>query len=136
IDFFATGEEVTVSLGLPQNPPGFRTFTEQAASPGYGWSVIEEQHTQRGEWTKRSASGPQTLYYKAQFAGGLDKETEVSSEHIPGAKPVEWDGPQATASTQLLAQALSTSSNSNSLARELTKLLNDPAPDQNASLML
>src|SRR5690554_5673693 len=110
IDFYATGNEVTVNLGLPQDPPGFCTFTEQAASPGYGWSVLEGNHTRRGEWTKRNASGPQTLYYKAQFIGGLDKETDIHAEEVPGAKPVEWDGPQATASGQLLAQALSTSS--------------------------
>lgn len=136
VDFYATGSEVTINLALPQDPPGFRTFTEQAASPGYGWSVIEEGDIRRGEWTKRTASGPQTLYYKAQFVGGLDKEMNAASEAVPAAKPVEWDGPQATASTQLLAQALSTSSNSRSLARELSKLLNDAARDQNASLML
>lgn len=139
IDFVATGDEVTVNLGLPQDPPGFRTFTEQAASPGYGWSVISESNERRGEWTKREATGPQTLYYKAQFVGGLDegdRDYEHEEAQAPEPRFIEWDGPQATASGQLLAQALSTSSNSKSLARELAKLINDPTPDQNASLML
>lgn len=135
VDFFALGDAITVNLGLPQDPPGFRTFTEQAASPGYGWSVLDENHARRGEWTKRDVRGPQTLYYKAQFVGGLAAE-DLASENVPEPRTVEWDGPQATASGQLLAQALSTSGNSKSLARELTKLLNDSTPDQNASLML
>src|SRR5690606_27131863 len=122
IDFVATGDEVTVSLGLPQNPPGFRTSTEQAASPGYGWSVISEGNERRGEWTKREATSTQTLYYKAQFVGGLDegdRDYEHEEADAPEPRYIEWDGPQATASGQLLAQALSTSSNSKSLAREL-----------------
>lgn len=135
VDFFAIGDAVTVSLGLPQDPPGFRTFTEQAASPGYGWSVLNENYTRRGEWTKRDVHGAQTLYYKAQFVGGITPD-ETIDEMIPSPHAVEWDGPQATASAQLLAQALSTSSNAKSLARELAKLINDPTPDQNASLML
>lgn len=135
IDFFANGDAVTVNLGLPQTPPGFRTVTEQAASPGYGWAVLEENHARRGEWTKREAFGAQTLYYKAQFVGGVDNADEPI-EAEPTIQSIDWDGPQATASSQLLAQALSTSSTSKSMARELTKLLNDPTPDQNAALML
>lgn len=134
VDFFANGEEVTVNLGLPFDPPGFRTFSEQAASPGYGWSVIEENYTRRGEWTKRQAQGAQTLYYKAQFVGGL--YASGVPDEPPAVRPVDWDGPLATASSQLLAQALSLSSSPRSLARELLKMLNDTSPDQNASLML
>lgn len=135
VDFVAQGGAVTVSLGLPQHSPGFRRVTEQAASPGYGWSVIEDERSRRGEWTKREAEGPQTLYYKAQFVGGVDSPDEIVTE-LPQAYPVDWDGPQATASSQLLSQALATSSSPRSLTRELIKLLNDPTPDQNASLML
>ncbi|MGB3611212.1 MAG: inactive transglutaminase family protein [Cellvibrio sp.] len=135
VDFFANGDPVVATLALPDNPPGFRMFTEQAASPGYGWSVIESNQGRRGEWTKRSAAGPQTLYYKAQFVGGLDNDPIIEPQ-IPQARSVIWDGPQATAAGQLLAVALSTSSTPQSMTRELIKLLKDPSPDQNASLML
>ncbi len=135
VDFVAQGDEVTVSLGLPQYSPGFRRVMEQAASPGYGWAVIESENSRRGEWTKREARGAQTLYYKAQFVGGVDTRDELIVD-LPRAYSVEWDGPQATASSQILSQALATSSSARSLARELIKLLNDPTPDQNASLML
>ena len=118
VDFYASGDAVVANLALPDNPPGFRMFTEQAASPGYGWSVIESSEGRHGEWTKRSASGLQTLYYKAQFVGGLDYEPTMEPEP-PQAKPVIWDGPQATAAGQLLAVALSTSSTPQSMTREL-----------------
>jgi len=135
VDFFANNEAVVAKLALPSDPPGFRTFTEQAASPGYGWAVIENNGTRRGEWTKRNASGPQTLYYKAQFVGEIDAGPVVPEEP-PVPQEVIWDGPQATAAGQILAMALSTSSTPQSMTRELIKLLQNPSPDQNASLML
>ena len=49
IDFEATGEAVTARLGLPDNPPGYKSFSEQAAAPGYGYSVVTEDTVRRGE---------------------------------------------------------------------------------------
>lgn len=136
VDFIADGDSVVVNLALPDHPPGFRMFTEQAASPGYGWSIIDASDGRRGEWTKRNVTGFQTLYYKAQFVGGIDTDAYRPVVDIPKSRSVVWDGPQATAATQLLSVAWSTSSTPQSLTRELIKLLKDPSPDQNASLML
>ena len=61
VDFVATGEPVLASLNLPLNPPGFRHSSELAASPGYGFSIIEGQQGRRAEWSKSYAQGPQTL---------------------------------------------------------------------------
>ncbi|HEX7762154.1 MAG TPA: UUP1 family membrane protein, partial [Cellvibrio sp.] len=72
IDFDATGEPVTARLGLPDSPPGYRSFSEQAAAPGYGYSVVSENGVRRGEWSKREAQGPQTIYYKTQFMAAED----------------------------------------------------------------
>lgn len=135
VDFVANGEPVMASLDLPDNPPGFRIFSEQAASPGYGFSIIEHDGNRRGEWSKRNASGPQTLYYKAQLIADIDTVPEPP-EIEPQARSIFWDEPQATAASHLLTQALATSSTTESLARELIKLLNNPAPDQNAALLL
>lgn len=135
IDFTAHGDEVLLSFDLPDNPPGFRLITEQAASPGYGFSVIEHDGDRRGEWSKRTASGPQTLYYKIQ----LMAEPDAPPRMAPRPRRIEevyWEEPQATAAAHLLGLALSTSSTPQSLARELVKLLNNPSPDQNAALLL
>lgn len=137
IDFDATGEPVTARLGLPDNPPGYRSFSEQAAAPGYGYSVVAENGVRRGEWSKREALGPQTIYYKTQF---IDVDDAVAHD-IPVDHPtpthVDWDGPsQETAAQQVLDTAWGKSSSPQSLTRELIKLLNSDNLDQNAALLL
>jgi len=47
VDFDAIGESVTVRLSLPDEPSGFELLTEQSASPGYGFSLIEDDRQRR-----------------------------------------------------------------------------------------
>ncbi len=135
VDFRATGDPVTVSFSLPEQLPGFDLFKEQAASPGYGFSIVTEQGDRRGEWTKREAHGEQSLYYSAHFA-----ELDSVDPELPGPAPqavaIYWDDAQGTAAQQLLNRAGATSSSPQSLTRELIKLLNGPEPDQNTALLL
>jgi hypothetical protein len=137
IDFDATGEPITARLGLPDNPPGFRSFSEQAAAPGYGYSVVTENAVRRGEWSKREAQGPQTIYYKTQFVDVQDEVAVATQLEQPQAAHVDWDGPsQETAAQQVLDTALARSSNPQSLTRELIKQFNNDNLDQNAALLL
>ena len=118
IDFDATGEPVTARLGLPDEPPGYRSFSEQAAAPGYGYSVVSEDGVRRGEWSKREAVGAQTIYYKTQFIEMGDEVTASAPLNQPSASHVDWDGPsQETAAQQVLATAYAKSSTPRSLAR-------------------
>lgn len=136
IDFDATGEPVTARLGLPDEPPGYRSFSEQAAAPGYGYSVVSDSGVRRGEWSKREAIGAQTIYYKTQF---IEVEQAVSSApvQVPQATHVDWDGSsQETAAQQVLDTAYAKSSTPSSLARELIKLLNSEILEQNSALLL
>lgn len=136
IDFDATGEPITARLGLPDNPPGYRSFSEQAAAPGYGYSVVSENGVRRGEWSKREAVGAQTIYYKTQFME-VDSSAAEPIIEVPQALHADWDGPsQETAAQQVLDTAWDKSSNPQSLARELIKLLNTETLDQNAALLL
>jgi hypothetical protein len=137
IDFAAHGDPVRVSLNLPNNPPGYRQVSGQAASPGYGFAIVEGSEGRRGEWTRRTAKGPQTLYYKAQFVE--ESETESAFEENSEAPvPVDifWDSLQSTAAHQLVEQAYAKSSTPVSFARELSKQLTTSDPDQNAALLL
>jgi 7 transmembrane helices usually fused to an inactive transglutaminase/Inactive transglutaminase fused to 7 transmembrane helices len=138
IDFEANGEAVTARLGLPDNPEGYRSFSEQAAAPGYGYSVVTENGVRRGEWSKRTAQGPQTIYYKTQF---IDLQDETVSDaraiEIPQPEHVDWDGSsQETAAAQVLETAWEKSSNAQSLARELIKIFTSNDIEQNAALLL
>ncbi|MDY0361911.1 MAG: inactive transglutaminase family protein [Desulforegulaceae bacterium] len=136
IDFKAQGEPVRVSLDLPDHPPGFTQVSEQAASTGYGFSIIESNEGKRAEWTKRNSLGPQTVYYKIQMIE--DPDAGIDKFQIPTPKPAKiyWDPLQSVAAHQLVEQAYEKSSTNLSFARELAKLLTSPEPDQNASLLL
>lgn len=136
VDFFAPGGPVTASLSLPENPPGFELFEEQAASAGYGFSLVDREGDHRAEWTKRRADGPQSLYYSAQFVATDEESQPPVSDQRPRLIPVFWSEAQGIASRELLARARATSSSPQSLARELIKLLNQQPPDQNTALLL
>jgi|SRR5690554_610605 len=138
IDFFALGGETTVRLDLPDNPPGFRLIREQAASSGYGFAVLDDNNNRRAEWTRRSAAAYQTLYYNAQYLP-VSHNPEDSPQQLdaePKINEVYWDEPQATAARDLLSGARSRSTTPASTAREISKLLNTSAPEQNAALLL
>lgn len=138
IDFEASDQAVTARLGLPDNPDGYRNFSEQVLAPGYGYSVITENGARRGEWTKREAQGSQTIYYKAQFVDTQGETVEPKNEiTVPQVEQVDWDGaPQETAATQVLEAAWAKSSNAQSFARELIKTLRSTDAEQNAALLL
>ncbi|BES72032.1 inactive transglutaminase family protein [Marinobacter nanhaiticus D15-8W] len=135
IDFQASGEPVLVSLNLPDNPPGFHVLSEQAASPGYGFSIIEEEGDRRGEWSIREASGAQTLYYKAQFVPDPDVRPPQPKKP-PQPETIYWEEPQATAANEVLELAAAKSSTPESMTRELIKLIRSTDPNQNTALLL
>lgn len=137
IDFVALGGETLASLSLPDTPPGYRIISEQAASPGYGFSRTTGSPGPRGEWSKREATGPQTLYYKVQLAPGKKGTSRPSSNSEAPSEPrqIIWEEPQATAAADLLETATRRSSTPASLTRELIKAIQSPN-DQNAALLL
>ncbi|MBW7930791.1 MAG: inactive transglutaminase family protein [Gammaproteobacteria bacterium] len=135
IDFVADGP-VMLSLNIPEQPPGFRIISEQTASPGYGFSIVEEDGRRRGEWTISEASGPQTLYYNVHMVADRDA---VGGEEVPlirRAPAVLWKEPELTAARQLLAAARARASTPESLAREIIRELTSTDPSQNAALLL
>lgn len=135
VDFVSSNQPVLASLNLPQNPPGFRIINELAASPGYGFAIIENDGHRRGEWSKNTASGQQTLYYKVQLIPDAEKTVDTDSER-PLARTVLWTESEAIAATDILAQAQSKASSPESLTRELLRLLRNPEPGQNTALLL
>lgn len=136
IDFEALDEPVLVSLNIPDNPPGFRLLSELAASPGYGFSIVQESDNRRAEWSKHNASGPQTLYFKAQLVPD-NSRPPLTPETQPQPQPdtVFWEEPQATVVQEVLQQAAEKSSNAESMTRELIKLMQPDNPVQNTTLL-
>ena len=135
IDFQAVGEEVLVSLNVPDSPPGFRVLSQQAASPGYGFSLIEESGDLRAEWSIREAEGPQTLYFNVQLTPDESSHAPPPSE-APDPETVFWEEPEATAVAEVLERAAAKSASPESMTRELIKLMQSSDPDQNIALLL
>ena len=136
VDFHAWGDPVTVSLNLPDAPPGFKVLSEQAASPGYGFAITTQNNDRRAEWTIRQAQGPQTLYFKSRLIAS-DEDSATPPETPPAtAHEVFLEGPDVAAAQALIELAGSRSSSPASFARELISLLGSPTPDQNTRLLL
>lgn len=135
VDFEANGEEVLVSLSVPDNPPGFHVLSQQAASPGYGFSMIEDAGELRAEWSIREASGQQTLYFNVQLTPDESRVDTAASE-APPPENVFWEEAQATAVEEVLERAAAKSASPESLTRELLKLMRSSDPDQNIALLL
>ncbi|TVQ73731.1 MAG: gonadoliberin III, partial [Oceanospirillales bacterium] len=135
VDFVSLNQPVLASLNLPQDPPGFTIINELAASPGYGFAIIENDGHRRGEWSKNLASGQQTLYYKVQLIPDTERST-LSDNERPVPRTVLWSESESIAATDILAQAQSKASSPESLTRELLRLLRNPEPGQNTALLL
>jgi hypothetical protein len=64
VDFTARGDPVIVSFALPPQTPDIIFTQEEFASPDYGFSELPSTAGRRAQWSKRTASGPQTAYYR------------------------------------------------------------------------
>ncbi|MBD3639486.1 MAG: inactive transglutaminase family protein [Marinobacter sp.] len=135
VDFVGTNEPVLASLNIPDQPPGFSIISEQAASPGYGFSIVEDSGGRRAEWSKRDVSGPQTLYFKAQFIP-TDENRPRRMAREPRPRQMFWEEPQATAVREILAQARERSSTPESMTRELIRLMQPDTRTQNTTLLV
>lgn len=65
VEFQAKDQAVDALLALPQDP-NYELIREFTASPAYGVEIKREEQA-TAHWSKRQASGPQTLYYQATY---------------------------------------------------------------------
>ncbi|MDP5290902.1 inactive transglutaminase family protein [Oceanimonas sp. CHS3-5] len=132
VEFEANGRPVKASLAVPGSQPGFTLMNESAASPGYGLSFVQTEGGTRAEWSIRSASGHQELYYKVDMM--LDPFAKGPIGNAPPqVTTVEVAEPYATAMDQVLTLAEERSSDNITFTRELLKELNSGG--QNAELL-
>ncbi|WP_070967614.1 inactive transglutaminase family protein [Vibrio sonorensis] len=134
VEFNAQDKPVKASLAVPHTQDGFTLINESSSSSGYGVAYVSSDAGRRAEWSIRHASGPQTIYYKAQFL--VDPQAKV--EPLPPEDkifPPTFDGPMEAAVTALIERASQRSADDTTFARELIKQLNDN-DSQNAALIL
>lgn len=119
ISFIASGEAVKVSFAIPDTQEGFQKVAEHTASAGYGLSYIEQEDGRRAEWSIRSASNRQTLYYRTDMLVRKDLGQKGAYSLPSGAPKIEATGPYATSARLLLTQALKRSADAYTLTKEL-----------------
>ena len=124
IDFQAYGEPVIVSLALPPKEPRLTFMEEDFASSDYGFSELSTDEGRRGQWSKRSAQGNQTAYYRLSVYEN-DKIAALQPSDAPKRpKKPELDEVFLTASMTLLDQVRARSANPEIFTRELIQTLN------------
>ena len=134
IEFLAAGEPAEVLLTLPPEQNGFAVLRETGASPGFGFTVDRAGPQRRAHWTKRTASGEQILFYQMDLVREPDRRVE--SEAPAEARSTNFDGPYATAATEVLDALLPRSTSPKSLADQLVQAANTRPLSQNLNLLL
>lgn len=135
INFDAMGEPVLASLTTPNKQAGFTQISQNAASPGYGLSFLNEDNEPKAQWAIREAHGSQTLYYNIQLLAEInDVEPEISA--MPALFEAEDSASESAAGNAIIKAAYETSADAFSFTREVLKELNAEQASQNVSLLL
>lgn len=115
----------TITLQLPQSPPGFTVLDERFVARNYSKLEETDEDGREVQWAIRRAYGEQDLYYRATIvrAGGSDQH-ELMYEPVVAEPPV-LEEPYSTAAQTLLDQVRDKSSNTVTFARELLRRLAD-----------
>lgn len=135
VNFTAVGDPVLVSLALPLDPPNINILEEDFASPGYGISEKQDAFSRRGLWSKRSARGDQSVFYRLQVHEKKNKRLEAQIPPVRSSVEAEFDGPLQTAATTLLEKVRDKSASPHTFTAQLLLELNAATPDQNVQLL-
>ena len=130
---------VKVQFSIPRPPDGYTVVDENFVSGAYGLTTNEEGLNRLAQWAVRKIKGHQVLYYRLQLARDPSlipsSSREDSSVLAPEVHTPEFPELMRSAVTALLAEVRRKSADSVSFAQELLRRLNDPAPDENISLL-
>ncbi|TNF34281.1 MAG: hypothetical protein EP312_06840 [Gammaproteobacteria bacterium] len=134
VSFKANGEPVRVSLALPREQANTAILEESFSGTGYGFQQETVKGQKRAVWTRRDAQGSQSLFYKLAVYHTDNAEAEELLALLPSVQKPDFSSAQQEAerlaSESLLAQAHELSADTETFARQLLGLLNDPAnPD-------
>lgn len=135
MQFEARGEPVKLRLNLPRSGNNLAVIDQNFVSPGYGLTTEIERGNQVAVFAIRSASGLQTVYYRA-LVHAVRSADDPSREAVPGPLATRFEGAEKVAAERMLAAARAQSADPETLAGLLLKRLNSPAPSAEAALLL
>ena len=133
IEYSALGQATQIFLTLPPEQSGFRTVEETGAAAGFGFNVEQLGEQRRAHWTKRQASGQQTLFYKLGLVA--DSSHQIDSPPPRPISSANWDEPYLTAARQLIESLLPITADAHSMAVQLIRTMNRQPADPGVSLL-
>lgn len=133
IEFMPAGNSpVDVRFALPAVQPGLVQVKQATSSLGYGVDYVNRNGSNYVEWTKRQVSGPQVLYYRADFL--LDENATQSSMRVPAISETVEPEPYNTAIREIADLAQERSADPFSFASQVIRELQKPS--ESHSLLL
>ncbi|HEY0683176.1 MAG TPA: inactive transglutaminase family protein [Steroidobacter sp.] len=125
---------VKATLRIPSLTPGFSILDENFISRGFGHAIRNVEAGRESQWTLREASGPQTLYYRAQVYRDVTRLAEDTTPPFP-EQPV-LDEPSRIAMEGLIAEVRRQSADVASFTTELLRHINHAERDPYVSLFM
>ncbi len=132
--FSAKNQPVKAVLRIPSGNENFLLTDENFISRGFGLTTKIEDGNREAVWTKRSAVGPQGLYYRAVVRKGGVEEWGGKSEKPKTEE--ELAGVRREALTSLVTEARQRSADTETFVAAVIDLLTTRAPSSNIRLLL
>jgi len=134
VRFDAGPAAVKATLRIPTLTPGYSILDENFISRGFGHAVRIGREGRESQWTLREATGPQTLYYRAQVYRDETRLAEDTTPPFP--EPPQLDEPSRLAMEGLIAEVRRQSADVASFTTELLRHINHAERDPYVSLFI
>lgn len=137
VTFVGRNEPIKMSLHLPDNSRWFAIVDENFISRGYGLATIKTRHygNRKAVWSKRKATGRQSLFYRCVVRRGHLAEPPAPPSPPEAEYPI-FEGAHLAAAESVIAEIREQSADMDSLVAELMNRLNKSQPDENLTLLL
>lgn len=126
LSFEATGGPVQVSLAIPTGTDNLQIVDEQHVCPWYGFSRQVEDGQLRGVFSKRSAVGPQEIYYQVRVAERFQPAPDIRTEKPQRPFPPSLEDRYLNAAKAFNDFIRGMSSDPRTFTTQLILRLNDP----------
>jgi len=136
LTYVARGEPVGVTLLIPGNTRRYTVVNEHFISNGYDLSFSNDRANRAVGWSRDSARGYQSLYYRASVHRVQRAEPAQATADIPQPERPKLNGPERVAMEALVADLRKSSDGAVALIGELLHRLQDPVEDRNLKLLL
>lgn len=147
IDLIGEGQPASISLALPSSQKGFRIVSQESEGGDFGYTIMQTEEGQRGEWTKRRLDGKTKIFYKITVVPEpyemytMDEAQEDTANVVFSEAGMDtamqlWDESDRAAAMTLLDIAREHSADSVSFAAQLIQQLNEEQPIESAAALL